>query len=248
MLIESEAAVALTGAGISKASGIPTYRGPDDGVWRDSVAREWPTREAFDGDPAGWYERFWEFYNVRQGALPSAGHTALRDMVDTSLVDSVVTQNIDSLDRKAGTLPEKILEVHGNDRALSCTRVEECNFSIPTEKWLSGNDPSSLPTCPNDGEPLKPDIILFNDEAVPDHVARDWHRAWDVIDEADTLMVVGTTLAIATWAGAVADFAVKRKPLVVINPNPTPVDKMARSVIHRPAEEALPEIRDLALK
>jgi NAD-dependent deacetylase len=247
LLMESESAVALTGAGMSKAAGIPTYRGSSDGLWRDAVARQWATRQAFEADPAAWYATFWAFYDVRHAASPSPAHYALRDMVEESVLDSVVTQNIDSLDRQAGTPEDKVLEVHGSDRALSCTRVGECGFNVLTEEWLAANDRESMPVCPDDGAPLKPDIILFNDDdtTIPEHVTRDWEKAWGVIDSADALMIVGTTLAVPTWAEAVADSYTQGNPLIVINPEPTPVELLARLIIHSPAEEALPQIRDL---
>lgn len=247
LLLESEAAVALTGAGMSKAAGIPTYRGANDGLWRDAGARQWATREAFEADPASWYANFWAFYDVRHAASPSPAHYALRDMVEVPVIHGVVTQNIDSLDRQAGTPEDKVLEVHGSDRALSCTKVGECGFNVPTEEWLAANDRASLPVCPDDGEPLKPDIILFNDDGgtVPEHVTRDWYRAWEVIGNADALVIVGTTLAVPTWAEAVAKSYTEGNPLVVINPDPTPADRLAKLVIHSPAEEALPEMRDL---
>jgi NAD-dependent deacetylase len=247
LLLESETAVALTGAGISKASGVPTYR-DSDGLWQDVDLQRWSLREAFDEDPAGWYANFWRFYNMRRGLPPSLGHQALRDMVEASVIDIIVTQNIDGLDQRAGTPASKILEVHGHDRSLSCTRVEECDFTIPTEEWLAANDPTLLPTCPADDAPLKPDTILFNDVVVPEHVARDWHAAWEVIDQTDMLLVVGTTLEVITWEEAVRNFDPDgKKNLAVINPNPTKADHIADVVVSSPAEEALPEIRDLAL-
>ena len=147
-----------------------------------------------------------------------------------------------------GTPPSKILEVHGHDRSLSCTRVEECDFTIPTEEWLAANDQTSLPLCPADGALLKPDTILFNDVLVPEHVAQDWHKAWEVIDEAGMLVVIGTSLALMTWEQAVNDFrADAKRPIAFINPNPIKADRHADAVVRGSAEEALPAIRDLVL-
>lgn len=247
LLLSSEPVVALTGAGLSKASGIPTYR-DTDGLWQDVNIRRWSLRDAFDEDPAGWYANFWRFYNLRRDLSPSLGHNALKDMVDAGVIDTIVTQNVDGLDRRAGTPPSKILEVHGHDRSLSCTRVEECDFTIPTEEWLAANDQESLPTCPGDGAHLKPDTILFNDVTVPEHVARDWHAAWEVIDKAGMLLVVGTSLTLMTWEEAVNDFrADATRPIAFINPNPIKADRYADAVVRSPAEEVLPAIRDLVL-
>lgn len=252
LMTGAESVVALTGAGLSKASGIPTYR-DRDGLWEDVSIRQWSLRGAFDADPAGWYANFWRFYNQRRDLQPSLGHQALKDMVDASAIDMIVTQNVDGLDRKAGTPPSKILEVHGHDRSLSCTRVEDCQFSIETEDWLAENDQDSLPTCPDDGALLKPDTILFNDVLVPDHVARDWRAAWEVIDKVGMLLVIGTSLSVMTWEEAVSDFMADTerpgpaRPIAFINPNLIKADEYADAVVRSPAEEALPAIRDLVL-
>ncbi len=252
LVLESEHVVALTGAGLSKASGIPTYR-DTDGLWQDVSIRQWSLREAFDADPTGWYANFWRFYNQRRDLQPSLGHQALKDMVEASAIHMIVTQNVDGLDRKAGTPPSKILEVHGHDRSLSCTRVDDCDFSVATEEWLAENDQDSLPTCPSDGAVLKPDTILFNDVVVPDRVARDWHAAWEVIDKAGMLLVIGTSLELITWEQAVVDFMADTerpgpvRPIAFINPNPIKADRYADAVVRGPAEDALPAIRDLVL-
>jgi NAD-dependent deacetylase len=247
LLLESEYAVALTGAGISKASGIPTYR-DEGGLWNDFDARKWANRASFDEDPAQWYARFWQFYDMRRAAEPSAGHMALRDLVETGAVQSVVTQNIDSLDRRAGMPAERLFEVHGHDRSMTCMDLEDCGFTVPTDEWLAANDRETLPTCPHDGELLKPDIILYDDPAVPDHVHQPWAQSWREFVKADALMVVGTTLHLTTWAGAVAHVGIERKkPIVVVNPNESITDKIATLILHEPAEEALPRIRDLVV-
>lgn len=249
LLLESETTVALTGAGISKASGMPTFRG-EDGLWDDEDSSQWAYRHFFDLDPAAWYEGFWQFYNMHRGLAPSAAHYALRDMVEASVIDTVVTQNVDSFDLMAGTPESKLLEVHGHDRSLSCVDWQEqrCRYTVATEEWLLANNQSILPLCPYDGDPLKPDIILLNDTFVPDHVAKAYQEAPKTIKAATTLVVVGTSLEILPWYEAACDFSADEdKSLVVINPDPTPADRLARLVIHSPAEEVLPEIRDLVV-
>lgn len=246
LLLESKTTVALTGAGLSKAIGIPTYR-DENGKYMDLESWKWAQWETFDTEPGWWYKRFWQFYNMRQNAVPSAGHHALRDMVEAGVIDSIVTQNIDGLDLKAGTPSSKVLEVHGNDRSLTCTRLESCDYRIETAEWVAaGNYPALWPTCPRDAQILRPDIILTNDEAVPDHVGRDYRAAPEVLEAADTLVVVGSSLPIIPWYEAAHDAGLDEdKSLVVINPNPTNVDRYAQHIIREPAEAVLPEIRDL---
>lgn len=250
MITEPGNTVALTGAGISVASGMPAFR-DENGERYDNETSRWAQREAFDKDPEDWYESFWLFYNGLQGLSPSAGHYALRDLVEASVVETVITQNVDSLDLLAGTPEARLLEVHGHTRDLSCANRQEqgCRYQIPTKEWLDGHSRATLPVCSEDGDLLKPDLMLVNDTYVPEYLDKTHHEeAPEALQAADTLMVVGTSFYIRTWFNAALWFAARdERSLIVVNPQPGPFDEYAQAVIHEPAEEALPEIRDLIL-
>ncbi len=250
MITESKNTVALTGAGISVASGMPTFR-DENGDRHDAESSRWAYRKFFDEDPAAWYENFWQFYDQIRDLAPSAGHLALKDMVEASAIDIVITQNVDSLDLLAGTPEPKLIEVHGNNRDLSCANLQEqgCDYQIVMEGWLAENDQETLPACPEDGNPLKPDMMLVNDTHVPPYVSKAYHQeAPEALQAADTLMVVGTSFYIRTWFNAALWFAARdERSLIIVNPQPGPFDEYAQAVIHEPAEEALPEIRDLVI-
>jgi NAD-dependent deacetylase len=251
LIIDSERVVAFTGAGISKAppANIPTFRDLDDGLWLDRENLEWAQRESYDLDPEQWFVKFWTFYDRRLAAAPTAAHIALKDMVEGSFIDTLVTQNIDGLDMQAGTDDSKVIEVHGNDRQLSCSDVHGCGYFIPTDEWLLEGDREWLPKCLRDNRPLKPDVMLFNDTLVPEDVELSFYRGEAKIREADTLLVIGTTLEIPIWDDAVRHFSEARGKdrVVVINSNSSRGDDYSQVVIRATADEAVSEIRDQLL-
>lgn len=248
MISESENTAVLTGAGISVASGAATFRDENSERYGTETS-QWAYRKFFDQDPADWYESYWQFYNQIRDLAPSAGHFALKDMVEASVVDTVITQNVDSLDLLAGTPESKVIEVHGNNRGLSCANRQEqdCDYQIGMKDWLAGHDQKTLPTCPEDGDVLKPDMMLINDTYTPYHIGKAYHEdAPDALQAADTLVVVGTSLYILPWQKAAIWFAAREeRSLIIVNPQPGALDEYAQAVISEPAEEALPEIYDM---
>src|SRR5437588_8806225 len=103
LIRESRSVVALTGAGISVPSGIPDFRSPGTGLWRNVDPMEVAHIDAFRRDP----ERFWHFYGERFQTLedkrPNGAHQALATLEEAGLLDAVVTQNIDQLHARAGS-------------------------------------------------------------------------------------------------------------------------------------------------
>lgn len=248
LLHENESWVALTGAGISSSAGIPIYRGPD-GRFLDEGTEEWLQRETFDADPAAWYGRFWELHDAIKNAQPTAGHCALAAMVEAGIVSHIVTQNVDALDLRAGTAEERVSEVHGIERMLSCTDVKGCDFIVPTEEWLEGNDVTVLPTCPNDGLVLKPDFNLYGDgdpryHRIRPYIQKYGERGAQALVDADGILVVGTSLNIAPWNGIVVQKWREVYPVVMVNPNPTRFDAAARFIIRGTADEGLQMLQE----
>lgn len=246
-LLEAKHVTVLTGAGLSVASGISTFR-DDSGHWHDEEASRWAYRHYFDADPKDWYDCYWRFYNRRRDVAPSAGHYALKDMVEGGTIDLVVSQNVDGLEAMAGVPESSLLEIHGNDRTLSCASWDgqRCDYQVSMEELLADGEQPELPLCPEDGNPLKPDLVLIWDSDLPKHVEQVYDRASRALQKASTLVVVGSSLPIIPWFEAARDAGIsKKKSLIVINPNTTNVDDYAQAVIREPAEEVLPELRDL---
>lgn len=166
---------ALTGAGISVASGLPTFA---EAEWRGKQVREYLTKSFFIRHPDAFYEYFWDALEPWTSAQPNKAHLALAEAGV-----SVITQNIDGLHQKAGS--KEVVELHGNLRELIC---EHCGAVEAVEHW---RDRALVPRCPVDGSILKPDVVLF--EEIP----HNWDQAMEVILQADALLVVGTSLEVA---------------------------------------------------
>ena len=157
LLRERQPCVVLTGAGISTESGIPDFRSPT-GIWAEVDPLEVASIQAFRRDP----ERVWSFYRTRIHSLlaaePNAGHVALAELERRGLVHAVVTQNIDTLHRRAGS--REVVEMHGSIRSATCPN---CLWTEGIEGVLAQLEEHAAPLCIHCGEILKPGVTLFGE-------------------------------------------------------------------------------------
>jgi NAD-dependent deacetylase len=224
-LAAAKYAIALTGAGISTESGIPDFRGPD-GVWTKDPAAErraYQTFHAFLANP----RRFWEETLDRPSNLgdlsrvePNPGHLALAAMEEMGVLKCVITQNIDGLHRKAGS--RRLLEYHGNSfrlRCLACgARCERDNAAL-RRLQLAGKLP---PLCQECGEPLKSDVVFFNEPIPTDVAAQSEAEA----DRCDLMLICGTSAAVYPFASLPQ--TARRRPavkIIEVNAEPTPLTR-----------------------
>jgi NAD-dependent deacetylase len=203
--------VALTGAGISAESGIPTFRDATNGLWRRYRPTELATVEAFQRDP----RRVWAWYAERRrlaaAARPNAAHLALAEMERYVAEVTIVTQNVDDLHRRAGS--SRILELHGNLFRAKC--LEQGH---PAERWKEEEE-ELPPRCTVCGSPLRPDVVWFG-EMLPPQV---YHEALRAIISCDLLLVIGTSGSVEP-AASLPEAALRAGATVtVINPEPTPL-------------------------
>ncbi len=161
--------VALTGAGMSAESGVPTFRG-SEGLWKKHRPEELATPEAFRRNP----ELVWEWYEWRRGVVrncqPHAGHRALAQAVST-----VITQNVDGLHQLAGS--RNVIEIHGNIMHTLCF---DC-----------GADLEGM-FCESCGGRARPGVVWFG-EALPPLA---WEASAAAVRNADLLLVIGTSGAV----------------------------------------------------
>lgn len=225
---ESGPVVALTGAGISAESGVPTFRG-EDGLWRQQRAEQLATPEAFRRNP----QLLWEWYNWRRELIdkcaPNAAHRTLASMERSLTECTIITQNVDGLHRAAGSV--SILEIHGNIWRVRCTacRYQANDHRVPL--------PYLPPHCPECGGLLRPDVVWFG-ESLPGDVI---DAAWAAASRCRTMLVIGTS-AVVQPAASLPLVAVRNgAQLIEINPAETPLSRLAHRVIRRPAAEAVPE-------
>ena len=221
--------VALTGAGISAESGVPTFRG-EAGLWRQYRPEELATPQAFAHDP----KVVWEWYDWRRGLIgacqPNPAHQALADM-ESRLPDfTLITQNVDGLHRLAGN--QHVLELHGDIWRLRCTHqgTNLVDRAAPL--------PEIPPRYAECGALMRPDVVWFG-EALPGDVLEDAFAASAV---CDVVLVIGTS-AVVQPAATLPLIAIENgAALVEINPQPTPLSDYADLTLRQPAAQALPEL------
>ncbi len=219
---------ALTGAGVSAESGIPTFRGLG-GLWRGRDPISLATPEAFARDPA----TVWEFYNWRRDlvarAEPNPAHRALARLATIVPRFTLITQNVDRLHQRAGSAD--VLELHGNLGDVRCTRCrrtfDRAGASLP-----------ALPSCDDCGHPLRPAVVWFG-EPLPTHV---WDASERAVRDADLLLVVGTSAVVHPAAGLATLAHRLGRRVVEINPDPTPITPDVDLSLQGPAGAILPAL------
>lgn len=218
----------LTGAGISTASGIPDYRGPQ-GVWTlDPAAERASYADVYARDPdvrlAAWRRLL---TRTEEPPRPNAAHRSLASYERTGRLNLIVTQNIDGLHLAAGTSPERLIEIHGHVRTVRCLA---CDDRQPIGKVLQRvADGEADPPCRSlvEGRPcggvLATTIVRFGEQ--PD--LAEMHRAKRAAKECDLLLCVGSTLSVNPTAALVPLALDYGASLVIVNAAPTKFDAHA---------------------
>ncbi|MCL4540076.1 MAG: NAD-dependent deacylase [Bacteroidetes bacterium] len=220
--------VALTGAGISAESGIPTFRGTD-GIWNKLKPEELADFGAFLRNPELVSEWYKHRRQVTRVAKPNGAHLALVEMATLFPIFAVITQNIDNLHERAGS--ETVIELHGNI---------ERNYCLGCGKRYDGEefDKNGSFKCNECGGLIRPDIVWFGEMLPTDQ----WNAAEAAASEADIMFVVGTSAVV--YPAANLPMTVKRNSgkIVEINTEETPLSEFADVSIQGPASEVLSEI------
>ena len=226
----SERVAALTGAGISAESGVPTFRGPG-GLWRNRRAEEVATPQAFEADP----KFVWEFYNYRRNLLrevePNPGHYALAELERVVPHFTLITQNVDGLHQRAGS--RTVLEVHGNIWWVRCTR---CGAELDK----TGERLGQLPKCSQCGGLLRPAVVWFG-EALPPDV---WRAAYQAAQDCHTFLVIGTSAMVQPAAGLVEVAHWHNATIIEVNLETSQASSIVHIGLYGPAGEVLPRLID----
>jgi NAD-dependent deacetylase len=236
-LREARSVVVLTGAGMSTESGIPDFRGPN-GVWtRDPKAEKLSNIHHYMNDPevrvASWQARL---VHPAWTAEPNAGHRALADLERKGRLDTLVTQNIDGLHQKAGSSPERVVEIHGTVREVVCMA---CGERAPMERALARvRAGESDPPCRSCGGILKSATVSFGQNLVP----ADLVRAEKAARGCDVFLALGTTLTVYPVAYLPEMALGAGARLVIANAEATPYDRPADAVLRGKLGEVLPRL------
>ncbi len=218
----------LTGAGISKPSGIPTFRDAE-GLWKNFNPLEYATPEAYARDPG----KVWAWYaerlaRVRQ-AEPNPAHRALARLEAQVKARGgsflLATQNVDGLHQRAGS--QEVVELHGS---LHRARCEACGYRFPLPEAFT-----PPPLCPRCGGRGRPDVVWFG-ELLPEEA---WARAEKAFLEADWALIIGTSAEVEPAASLGRLAFVSGAYLVEINPEPTPLTPLAHLSLRLGAVEGM---------
>jgi NAD-dependent deacetylase len=217
--------LALTGAGVSAESGVPTFRGPE-GLWRQFRPEHLATPEAFGRDP----RLVWEWYAWRREKVaacrPNAAHLALAALDARAPEFLLATQNVDGLHAQAGS--RRMVELHGSLWRVRCTG---CGRQADHREAFD-----ELPPRCHCSALLRPDIVWFG-EALPAAVLE---RAFAAAREAEVVLVVGTS-SLVHPAAAIPEAALFAGAYVVeVNPEPTPLSARASVSLRGRAAEVVP--------
>jgi len=191
--------VALTGAGISAESGIPTFRS-SGGLWEKYDPAVYASIEVFRTDPSKYWSIRGDFIRNYHRYQPNAAHHALVQLEQMGFLSSIITQNIDGLHKKAGS--SRVIEIHGSlreTRCLSCGKV-----------FIAPDVPEGCPPyCPCGGI-LKPDTVLFGEALPPDALIQAQNEA----GSCGLMFVIGTS-SVVMPAAALPHLARRHGAIVV---------------------------------
>lgn len=246
-LHQARSVAVLTGAGMSAESGIPTFRGGDNSLWRDFDPETLATPAAFRRDPAlvwGWYQ--WRTGLVAQ-ARPHAGHRALAQLEARLPALDVITQNVDNLHERAGS--RRVVHLHGSlfaPRCFDCARPHDettatsATVESATDAAFASADPKPAlrlepPHCGHCGGRIRPGVVWFG-EALP---TAPWQQSLRNVREADLVLVVGTAGVVQPAASLVMEARQAGAFVVEINPAGTEQSRLANLAWRATAADAL---------
>jgi len=225
----ANSAAALTGAGISAESGVPTFRDTQSGLWAKYDPLKLATPEAFVENP----QLVWAWYNWRrqliEEAVPNPGHCALTDFEREYSDFTIITQNVDGLHKRAGS--NNILELHGNIYRSRCWQDDE-RF----DEFTSFGEP--IPTCPNCGSLLRPDVVWFG-EQLP---AKELQLAVEAARNCDLFFSIGTSAAVHPAASLIPEAKKWGARVVEINIRPSELANLADFLLVGRSGQILPNL------
>jgi len=226
LLLESNATVIFSGAGMSTESGLQDFRSADRGMWNNRNPIELADIEAIYSNRA----EFVRFYQWRIQEMnshqPNEGHRILASWEQQGIIRGIITQNVENYHEQAGT--KRIAKLHGDlgsMRCMSCDKQYESRMYGP---------PVTMTTCSCGGF-IRPNVVLFG-EMLPDASLR---LAESLIDGVELFIVLGSSLQVSPGNQLPRKAKAQGAKLVIVNYDPTPLDSYADLVIHRSIGETL---------
>lgn len=230
-ILSAQKVVVLTGAGVSKESGVPTFREAQTGLWQKYDPHELATPEGFLKDP----NLVWSWYDWRRKLVmdvdPNPGHYALAELercLPPTTKFSLITQNVDDLHRRAGT--KAPIHMHGSILIFKCFDRGHPQKEVP----FGLKQP---PKC-QCGSLVRPDVVWFG-EALDEQVL---NNSFANADSCDLMFVVGTSGLVQPAASLPYAVKQRRKRVVEVNPDTTPITEIADVTLQGPSGDVLPKL------
>lgn len=229
----------LTGAGVSKESGVSTFRDALDGLWSKYNPEELATPTAFKNNP----KLVWDWYQFRREmvskAKPNAGHVALAEIQKRYPQTFVITQNVDDLHEQAGST--NMIHLHGNIAESKC--FDDCQgkptlIDLESFAWNRDEGP---PACPHCGAYARPNVVWFH-EMLPE---AELEKAYALAVACDVMIVVGTSGLVtpaATLPKIAKDSVDIPATIIEVNPDYSMITRYADIKLEAPSGEALPKV------
>lgn len=228
-MLSANRVIALTGAGMSAESGVPTFRGLD-GLWRNYNPQELATPEAFAANPT----LVWEWYDWRRGliaqAQPNAGHFALAQLEEKGPFVTVVTQNVDGLHQRGGS--SHVIELHGSIWKLRCMGCQRLHSD------LRAHLRTLPPLCEECGQMLRPGVVWFGENLPP----MAWEASVEAVSSTDVLLVIGTSGQVYPAAQLVPIAKEAGAKVILVNLEEIELGGAADIVIQGASGEILPKL------
>lgn len=236
LLLNSKHAIVLTGAGVSTESGIPDFRG-EGGIWEKYKPEIYGNIEAFLKDPLKFWEMAQKVAPSLLDAEPNPSHIAIAELENMDIIKAIITQNIDELHQKAGSI--MVYEVHGNINRFICFG---CRASYTKDQVMSKvkkkRKKNLPPTCDICAAPLKPSVVLFG-ESLPTF---EIYQSQALSEKADVMLIAGSSLSVAPACDLPTITLREKGKLIIVNDRPTHLDDKAEVVIHHKTGIVLPLI------
>jgi NAD-dependent deacetylase len=237
-LAKARRAVAFTGAGTSKESGLDTFRDLD-GVWPRVRPEDMVTVDAFRRRPAVVWRWYAERFSRADAVTPNPAHFALARLEELFPSFTLVTQNVDGLHQRAGS--RNLIELHGT---LAWAKCEFCERRLPMGEAIAQapTPEDGLPTCSCGGR-FRPAVVWFGEMLPPGAM----ERATEEASLAEVFLSIGTSGSVYPAAGLIEVAHQAGACLIEINPEPTPFSRLADLTLREPAGEALPALTEAIL-
>jgi NAD-dependent SIR2 family protein deacetylase len=260
-LLRQGPAAVLSGAGVSTESGIPDYRGPDTRE-RDHTPIQYQEFVGSAEVRAHYWARSAIGWPTFDSAKPNDGHRALAQLETAGRVTGIITQNVDRLHQEAGS--SRVVDLHGRLSEVRCLGCGETTSRWQLQDRLTSLNPGwtdratnlapdgdaqlprsatrgfQVPACTACGGILKPNVVFFGENAAPQRV----ETAWNVLQDASTLLVVGSSLTVYSGYRFVRTAAQKDMPIGIVNLGETRGTPHADVQVDAPTGDVLPGVAE----